>query len=320
MKQSTRFTTKVALIVALGGFLMGFDASVISGVVGFIETDFDLTKIQLGFSVSSLALTATLAMMLAGPISDRIGRRPVLKIAAVLFALSAVASAIAPDFITLVIARMVGGLGVGAALIIAPMYIAEIAPAAIRGRMVSFNQLNIVIGISAAFFTNYLILTFGQSDAAWAESLRLGEWNWRWMLGIETLPAVLYFFALLIVPESPRWLAMQGREEDAREVLERVSGAEQARLDLQAVRDSIEAEAEVRGRVLESLVSSIHETRTDDWHIGWHPAADYGYQFGVLLLADDIRAVRDRHKCCVYAGGAGRSRQPCLYGCRDGTD
>jgi sugar porter (SP) family MFS transporter len=253
MKQGTRFTTKVALIVALGGFLMGFDASVISGVVGFIETDFDLTKIQLGFSVSSLALTATLAMMLAGPISDRIGRRPVLKIAAVLFALSAVASAVAPDFITLVIARMVGGLGVGAALIIAPMYIAEIAPAAIRGRMVSFNQLNIVIGISAAFFTNYLILTLGQSDSAWAESLRFGEWSWRWMLGIETLPAVLYFFALLIVPESPRWLAMQGREDDAREVLERVSGAEQARLDLQAVKDSIEAEAEVGGVSLKAL-------------------------------------------------------------------
>ena len=253
MKQSTRFTTKVALIVALGGFLMGFDASVISGVVGFIETEFDLTKIELGFSVSSLALTATLAMMLAGPLSDRIGRRPVLKIAAVLFALSAVASAVAPNFITLVIARMVGGLGVGAALIIAPMYIAEIAPAAIRGRMVSFNQLNIVIGISAAFFTNYLILTIGQSDIAWAESLRLGEWNWRWMLGIETLPAVLYFFALLFVPESPRWLAMQGREEDAREVLERVSGAEQARVDLQAVKDSIAAEAEIGGVSLKAL-------------------------------------------------------------------
>ncbi len=232
---------------------MGFDASVISGVVGFIETEFDLTKIELGFSVSSLALTATLAMMLAGPLSDRIGRRPVLKIAAVLFALSAVASAVAPNFITLVIARMVGGLGVGAALIIAPMYIAEIAPAAIRGRMVSFNQLNIVIGISAAFFTNYLILTLGQSDVAWAESLRMGEWSWRWMLGIETLPAVLYFFALLIVPESPRWLAMQGREEESREVLERVSGAEQARVDLQAVKDSIAAEAEVGGVSLKAL-------------------------------------------------------------------
>ena len=253
MNQNTRFTTTVALIVALGGFLMGFDASVISGVVGFIEVEFELTKIELGWSVSSLALTATLAMMFAGPISDRVGRRPVLKIAAVLFALSAIASAVAPNFISLVVARMVGGLGVGAALIIAPMYIAEIAPAEIRGRMVSFNQLNIVIGISAAFFTNYLILTLGQSDAAWAEALRLGEWNWRWMLGIETLPAVLYFFALLIVPESPRWLAMQGRDDDAREVLEQVSGPEQAARDLKAVKDSIEAEAELGGVSLKAL-------------------------------------------------------------------
>jgi len=253
MKQSTRFTVTVALIVALGGFLMGFDASVISGVVGFIEGEFELTKIELGWSVSSLALTATLAMMLAGPISDRIGRRPVLKIAAVLFALSAIASALAPNFMLLVIARMLGGLGVGAALIIAPMYIAEMAPPALRGRMVSFNQLNIVIGISAAFFSNYLILTLGQSDLAWAESLRFGDWNWRWMLGVETLPAVLYFFALLIVPESPRWLALRGREDEALEVLERVSSAEQAATDLQAVHDSVEAEAELGGVSVKAL-------------------------------------------------------------------
>lgn len=253
MKQSTRFTTTIALIVALGGFLMGFDASVISGVVGFIETEFELTKIELGWSVSSLALTATLGMMLSGPLSDRVGRRPVLKFAALLFAVSAVASALAPNFLLLVIARMVGGLGVGAALIIAPMYIAEIAPAEIRGRMVSFNQLNIVIGISAAFFSNYLILTLGQSDLAWAESLRLGDWNWRWMLGVETLPAILYFFALLIVPESPRWLALRGREKEALEVLEKVGGPEQAAADLKAVHDSIEAEAELGGVSLKAL-------------------------------------------------------------------
>jgi SP family arabinose:H+ symporter-like MFS transporter len=243
MPQNKRYMSKVALIVALGGFLMGFDASVISGVVGFIELEFELTKIQVGWSVSSLALTATFAMMVAGPLSDRFGRRPVLKIAAVLFALSAVVSAVAPDFLTLVIARMVGGLGVGAALIIAPMYIAEMAPAAIRGRMVSFNQLNIVIGISAAFFSNYLILTLGQSDAAWVESLRLGEWGWRWMLGVEAIPAVLYYFALLIVPESPRWLAMQGHDDQAKAVLERVSDASQAEQDLMAVKDSIKSDA-----------------------------------------------------------------------------
>ena len=234
-----RYTATIAAIVALGGFLMGFDASVISGVVGFIEVEFELSKIELGWSVSSLTLMATFAMMVAGPLSDRIGRRPVLRIAAVLFAVSAVASALAPDFITLVLARMLGGLGVGAALIIAPMYIAEIAPGKIRGRLVSFNQLNIVIGISAAFFSNYLILTFGESGAAWAESLGLGVWNWRWMLGVEAVPAVLYLVALTRVPESPRWLALRHREEDALVVLERVNGQEQARAELQAIHASI---------------------------------------------------------------------------------
>jgi sugar porter (SP) family MFS transporter len=238
MSKETRFTVLVALIVALGGFLMGFDASVISGVVKFIEPEFELTKIELGWSVASLALTATLAMLVAGPLSDRLGRRLVLKYAAVLFAVSAVASALAPSFMFLVIARMVGGLGVGAALIVAPMYIAEISPPKIRGRIVSFNQLNIVIGISAAFFSNYLILKLGQSNTAWALALNFGEWNWRWMLGVETLPAILYFSALFIVPESPRWLVMRGREREALEIMRRVSGAEQADADLKAIHDS----------------------------------------------------------------------------------
>jgi len=242
MTAATRYTIRVALTVALGGFLMGFDASVISGVVTFIEPEFNLTKIELGWSVASLTLTATFAMMVSGPLSDKMGRRPVLKIAAVLFAISAIASSVAPNFITLVVARMLGGFGVGAALIIAPMYIAEIAPAAMRGRMVSFNQLNIVIGISAAFFTNYLILRFGQSDLAWAEALRLGEWNWRWMLGVEALPAIFYFFALFAVPESPRWLVMNGKDDEARRVLEKVSDSAQAEADIKAVKASLHEE------------------------------------------------------------------------------
>ncbi|MEX0916372.1 MAG: MFS transporter, partial [Wenzhouxiangellaceae bacterium] len=146
MKPGTRFTARIASIIALGGFLMGFDASVISGVVGFIEIDFELSKIQVGWAVSCLALTATFGMMVAGPLSDRIGRRPVLKIAAVLFAVSAIFSAVAPTFTTFIIARMLGGIGVGASLVIAPMAIAELSPPSLRGRMVSFNQLNIVIG------------------------------------------------------------------------------------------------------------------------------------------------------------------------------
>jgi SP family arabinose:H+ symporter-like MFS transporter len=239
VKHSSQFTVVVSLIVALGGFLMGFDASVISGVVGFIEHEFALNKIQLGWSVASLTLTATFAMMVAGPLSDRMGRRPVLMIAAVLFAVSAVASALAPSFLFLVIARMIGGLGVGAALIIAPVYIAEIAPAESRGRMVSFNQLNIVVGISVAFFSNYIILSFGQSDHALAETLGFGEWAWRWMVGVETLPALLYLVALMFVPESPRWLAMQGREDEALQVLEKAVGRERAQAEIQVIRDGL---------------------------------------------------------------------------------
>jgi SP family arabinose:H+ symporter-like MFS transporter len=258
MTANNRFTIRVALIVALGGFLMGFDASVISGVVSFIGPEFGLNNIQVGWAVASLTLTATLAMMMAGPVSDRFGRRPVLKVAAVLFALSAVASAFAPDYLTLVAARMLGGFGVGAALIIAPMYIAEIAPADKRGRMVSFNQLNIVIGISAAYFSNFLILSLGQSDLAWAQALHLDAWSWRWMLGIEALPAIFYFFALFTVPESPRWLLMQGKGAQALGILERVSGREQAEMDLEAVKESLDDDAhKEKGSLRELFLPSM---------------------------------------------------------------
>jgi SP family arabinose:H+ symporter-like MFS transporter len=243
MTTNARYTIKTALIVALGGFLMGFDTSVISGVVTYIEPQFSLTKFELGWAVASLTLSATIAMAFAGPLSDRIGRRPVLKCAAVLFTVSAILSAVAPTFSTLVAARLLGGLAVGAALLIAPMYIAEIAPPALRGRIVSFNQLNIVLGISAAFFSNYLILRLGHSDLGWAKALMIGPWNWRWMLGIEALPAIVYFVALFTVPESPRWLVMRGDDAKALEVLTLVTGRLQAEADLKGVVVSLHREA-----------------------------------------------------------------------------
>ncbi len=242
MSHNTKNVVTIAFIVALGGFLMGFDASVISGVNKFIEIEFQLTKIELGWAVSSLTLSATLAMMLAGPLSDRIGRKSVLVIAAVLYFISAFGSAIAPSFVFLVIARMIGGLGVGASLIIAPMYIAEISPAHLRGRMVSFNQLNIVVGISVAFFTNYMILKLGQSEALWAQSLKFEDYNWRWMLGLEALPALIYFGALFLVPRSPRWLAMKGRFDEAVSVMSKAVGLPEAKVVIDGVKKSIEQE------------------------------------------------------------------------------
>lgn len=234
----------ISLIVALGGLLMGFDASVISGVVKFIEPEFGLTKLELGWSVASLTLTATLAMMFAGPLSDKHGRRKILKYAAILYTLSALGSALAPNFIFLVVARMLGGFGVGASLILAPLYIAEIAPKELRGRLVSFNQLNIVIGISLAFFTNYMIIQLGDSDAGWAQSLKIGEHNWRWMLGLETVPAILYFFGLFFVPRSPRWLVMKGKFNEAIKVTDRLTTHEKAVELIDTIKDSIETETD----------------------------------------------------------------------------
>jgi MFS family permease len=292
-----RYVMRVALTVAMGGFLMGFDASVISGVVGFIETQFDLTKIELGWAVSSLTLTATLAMMVSGPLSDRIGRRRVLFLAAVLYAVSAIASALAPTFVFLVIARMIGGLGVGASLIIAPMYIAEIAPPAVRGRMVSFNQLNIVVGISTAFFTNYLILQLGQSDAGWAQALLFDQHNWRWMLGLETLPAVLYFAGLFSVPESPRWLLLRGQDTAAEQVLTRAVGDAEAAKEMEEIRASLASDAGVeRGSSMSSSLSSPWRSSTgwDGSHSSRSGSRVSRYPCSCWPTASPLPAIRSR--------------------------
>jgi len=258
MRKSNFYIVSTALIVALGGFLMGFDASVISGVVKFIEPEFNLTKLQLGWAVSSLTLTSTLAMLIAGPLSDRFGRRTVLKFAALLYALSAIGSAAAPTFFTLVAARMLGGLGVGASLIIAPMYIAEISPPKMRGRMVSFNQLNIVLGISVAFFTNYLILQLGKSDLSWAASLKIDEWNWRWMLGLELLPAAMYFIGLFLVPRSPRWLIMRESYDEAQSVMNRTVGPERAKSQIDVIKSTLKtAEEKKKVSVKELFAKSM---------------------------------------------------------------
>ncbi|WP_222983281.1 sugar porter family MFS transporter [Flagellimonas meishanensis] len=243
MTKETLFTTRIALIVALGGFLMGFDASVISGVNKFVQIDFNLTDLELGFSVSSLTIVAALAMMFSGPLSDRFGRRVVLKICAIVFFISAVGSALAPNFALFLIFRMLGGIGVGASLILAPMYIAEIAPPKQRGKLVSFNQLNIVLGITIAFFSNYFILSLGDSDLGWVKSLGIAENNWRWMLGVEAFPAVLYLFGLMTVPRSPRWLIMKSRLDEAKLVLCKFCSPEQAEKDLIAVTESLKSTA-----------------------------------------------------------------------------
>lgn len=213
---------RASLVVALGGFLTGFDCAVVSGVVDPVRERFALDVDQVGWMVSCLTLGAAVAMVLAGPIADRYGRRAALVGTASLFAVSALGCAFADSFRLLVAARIVGGFAVGGALVVAPMWIAEIAPAAQRGLLVSCNQLNIVVGLSAAFFSNWFLERAGLS--------------WRWMLGIEALPAVAYAALLSTVPNSPRWLVDRGRIGEAAAVLERIHGRDEAPAQLAALR------------------------------------------------------------------------------------
>ncbi len=193
VKMNKSYTIFISLIVALGGFLLGFDSAVISGAVKGITIYFEMTEWMLGFSVGCVVFGAMAGNLLAGPMSDRFGRKKILIIVAALFSISATWSAFATGYTEFIIARIIGGIGIGGAILIAPIYIAEIAPPKLRGSLVSFNQLNIVIGISVAYFSNYFLVNME------------GE-SWRWMLGVEAIPAAIYFLALFTVPRSPRWL------------------------------------------------------------------------------------------------------------------
>ena len=232
--KSDRYTIFIAAIVSLGGFLFGFDASVISGVTTYIKPQFELTDLQLGWVVSSPTFSAMFAMLIAGTISDVIGRKPVLIVVAFLYATSAIWSAMAGGYTDLVLARMLGGLAFGAALVLAPVYIAEISPAKNRGRLVSIQQLNIVLGFSVAYFSNYSFQkSVGSPGGIGEESV------WRWMLGIEFFPAIIYFFLLFIIPKSPRWLFANNKEEEGKAVLEKMYGAEAVQDEIKQIKESI---------------------------------------------------------------------------------
>ncbi len=214
----------IASIVSLGGFLFGFDAAVISGVNNLITTEFDLSSLQLGWVGSCVTLSSAIAMLIAGPLSNRWSRKRVLILVAVLYTFSAMASAMAVSYTMLWVARFIGGFAFGAALVLVPMYIAETVPSHYRGRMVSVNQLAIVTGFSAAFFSNYFLNDLAQSASAFASYMGLDGNLWRWMLGLEIVPALLYFILLFLIPHSPRWLFSKGREQEGLDVLRNFNG------------------------------------------------------------------------------------------------
>ncbi len=228
----------LAIIVSIGGFIFGFDASVISGVVGFVTAEFSLNAWQQGFVVSAPTLGAVLASIGAGPLSDRIGRRKVLIIIAALYVVSAIISAFAPSYAFLVVARFIGGLAF-ASLLLAPMYIAEIAPSHLRGRLISINQLNIMIGFSAAYFSNYLFLQLSQTAGVGWLGFSFNENTWRWMLGIEAIPAIAYFALLFLIPESPRWLIINGQADKAESIFARLLNKAQAQVQINEIKNTL---------------------------------------------------------------------------------
>ncbi len=229
-------TLFIAFVVSLGGFLFGFDAGIISGVMSYAGPQFDLNDAQTGWVVSSPSFAAMIAMLVAGRLSDRIGRKKILLAVAFFYALSAITSAYAISYETLYLSRMVGGLAFGAALILAPTYIAEISTAENRGKLVSIQQLNIVLGFFAAFLSNYY---FNQYNVSGSQLLS-DENVWRWMLGVEFFPAILYFGLLFFVPKSPRWLYTKNYINQAKQVLERIHGSEQAEVEIESIEKNLE--------------------------------------------------------------------------------
>ena len=226
----------IAFVVSLGGFLFGFDAGIISGVMSYAGPEFNLTDIQSGWVVSSPSFAAMIAMIFSGRLSDIIGRKKILIVVAFLYAFSALFSAYATSYEMLYVARMIGGLAFGAALVLAPTYIAEISTAENRGKLVSIQQLNIVLGFFAAFLSNYYFNKYNTSG----DSIFTDENVWRWMLGVELIPAVLYFIFLFFIPKSPRWLFTKNRNEEAKKVLVSVYGEVKATEEVNTILSSLE--------------------------------------------------------------------------------
>ena len=233
---STGYVWLLASVAALGGLLFGYDTAVIAGAIKFLVKRFELDATQEGWAVANVLVGCMIGAALAGTLGDRLGRKKVLLLSAVLFTVSAVGAAMPNNLTQFVVARMLGGLGVGMASMLSPLYIAEVAPARIRGRLVSLNQVTIILGMLIISIVNWLIAS--PDNETW--NIATG---WRWMFASGTLPAVLFLVCLFLVPESPRWLVKQGREAEALAVLTRVGGRECAQAEMAEIREAIARES-----------------------------------------------------------------------------
>jgi MFS family permease len=234
------FLLVICSVAALGGLLFGFDTAVISGSEVLFTREFGLSPEQEGWVVGSAIVGCFWGALAAGVLSDRFGRKKVLLVAAVCFTVSAVWCGLARSARDLVAARLIGGLGIGVASLVSPLYIAEISPPRLRGRLVALQQLAIVLGILAAFFSNSLVLQTSLADGA----------KWRWMLALGAFPAMLFLVLILPIPESPRWLTKQGRADQAQAILSRVAGSAEAEREMRLITEAIAHEG---GSVLDLL-------------------------------------------------------------------
>jgi SP family arabinose:H+ symporter-like MFS transporter len=234
----TRYVYLVSIVAAVSGLLFGFDIAVINGAIILLRQQFNLSETQTEFAASSLLIGCVFGASVAGWLSDRYGRRIVLIVSALLFAASALGAAIPTTLMQFAIARFAGGVAIGVASVLAPLYIAEVAPPAIRGRLVSLNQMAIVSGILLAYLVNWSLSFLGPS-------------SWRWMFATAAIPSVLFFVALFFVPESPRWLVKQKRHSEASTILTRVVGSEEGAREMKQIRASIDEESGSLAQLLE---------------------------------------------------------------------
>lgn len=244
-KGSSTYIALVTIIAALGGLLFGYDTAVIAGAIGFLQSHFQLDAAMKGWAAASALLGCVVGVSFAGLFSDRLGRKSTLILSGLLFLVSAVGTALPNQFSVFVLFRMLGGIGVGVASMASPMYIAEITPANVRGRMVSVNQFAIVTGMLIIYFVNYFIALRG--DEAWNVAT-----GWRWMFASGAIPSAIFLALLLFVPESPRWLVEKGLNEKAKGILTKVGGMAFAEGELRSIEASLTQEVESLGQLFKT--------------------------------------------------------------------
>ena len=254
-----RFVYFICMVSAMGGLLFGYDWVVIGGAKPFYELFFGISDSPLmqGVAMTTALIGCLVGAMIAGAMADKYGRKPLLIISAVLFTVSAVATGVFDDFTLFNIARFVGGIGIGIASALSPMYIAEISPSAIRGKLVSLNQMTIVLGILGAQIANWLIAedvpsSFGSTEilSSWN-----GQMGWRWMFWAEAVPASLFLVLAFFIPESPRWQVLRGHQSQAQATLTHIGGEEYALAEMESIRQSVSADASAEKAGLKTLFS-----------------------------------------------------------------